>query len=239
MKILSSSSLLLIPPNYQALSDQVVQHMKGLIETNQLAIVFFRGIIKKASLVERLGFLNDSYVDWGVGKTFQLNYNLLLQQSMLTKSLHFHHLLNKYGKEMQEFCEKFCVKPEEVASIALNNNDSKLETETPPKIAINSYYCTGLKPQKLCQPNDWICFATNYTNQELRYSILVHKEKKVLFSHWYAFEGECKDFSFDLVHSFVQYILFEHKCVKELLKEKLKVRIVEDFKLSDIDVITI
>ncbi|KAL9650488.1 hypothetical protein ABK040_004708 [Willaertia magna] len=221
-EILSQSSLLLVPPNYTHLSDTVVHYIKSLIDSNRLAIVFFRGIIKLGSLVERLGFLNDVYVDWGRTKTFQMNYKILLQQLTVTKSLYLKKLFDKYGIEIQVFYEN--VKPEEII-------------ETPEKITLNGPYCTGVKPQNLCQPDDWICFATSYIKQELRYSILIHKYKKVLFSHWYAYVDKNSDFSSDLVHNFIQYVLFDHTQEKLLLKEKLRIRILEDCKLSDIDII--
>ncbi|KAL9655154.1 hypothetical protein ABK040_008929 [Willaertia magna] len=219
--ILSHCSLLLIPPNYLQLSNDLVQHIKTLIDTNRLACIFFRGITTTAPLTTRLGYLNDGYVDYGQGSSFQVDYKILLQHIDITNSFHLKSLLN-YGKKMKEFYE---------------NVKTKDITDIPGELQLNTQFCTGLKPQKLCQPDDWICFANAYQNSELRYSILLHKEKKVLFSHWYAFEDCIEGFCLDLLQSFVQYLVFEHKIEKKLLKEKLRVRILEDFKLNDINIV--
>ncbi|KAL9644682.1 hypothetical protein ABK040_012336 [Willaertia magna] len=222
MDILSQCQLLIVPPNYAPLSDRVVQYIKDLIDTNRIACVFLRGITQDQPLTDRLGYLNNGgYVDWGFCSTFQINYKILSQQAELTKSFYLSQFLQEYGEEIKEFYET--IKPEEA-------------TDIPMKIAPLGIYCTGLPQKHLTEPEKWICFATNHTDQTLRCAILIHKEKKVLFNHWYAIETkEPPKFSKDLMSTMINYVVFDLIKEKELLKDKLKVRI-EDLKLSDIEI---
>ncbi|KAL9648332.1 hypothetical protein ABK040_001912 [Willaertia magna] len=175
-----------------------------------------------SSLTKRLGYLNnDGYVDFGNTSSFQINYNIFLQQIELTNSSYLKTFLEEYGNEIKEFYEN--VKPEEI-------------TKIPTKIAPMGSFCTGIRFEHLSQPGKWIFLATSFIYKQLRYSILIHKENKVLFNHWYAKERMASKFTKDLTNTMVKYLLFDHKKKKEEIKEKLRVRM-HDFKLIDIDVI--
>ncbi|KAL9654664.1 hypothetical protein ABK040_006726 [Willaertia magna] len=224
--ILSQCQLLLVPPNYSPLSAAVVHYIKDLIDTNKLACVFFRGISTKEPLTKELCYLNNhGYVDWGYSSTFQMNYKILLQQLELTNSFYLNQFLEEYGNEIKNHFET--VKPEEVN-----------KTNLPTKIAPMGDFCTGIPLTTLSKPEDWICFATNFTSSALRCAILVHKEHRVLFNHWYALEDSPSKYSKDLTNTMIRYLLFDHgKKFNNLLKEKLRMRILEDFKLTDIEIV--
>ncbi|KAL9648999.1 hypothetical protein ABK040_008378 [Willaertia magna] len=231
--ILSQSQLLLVPPNYFLLSDELILYITNLIDTNKLACVFFRGITTDKPLTKHLGYLNNNgYVEFGYASTFQIDYKTLLQQAELTKSFYLNEFLDKYGNEIKIFYES--VKPEEIS----NTPTELLNIIT--KISPKGEFCTGIPLDKLSEPGKWICFANNFTYGTLRCAILVHTENKVLFNHWYAIEEEeeMTEFSKELTNTMIRYLLFDHLREKNvlLLKEKLRVRIVEDFKLNDVDI---
>ncbi|KAL9652604.1 hypothetical protein ABK040_015567 [Willaertia magna] len=223
---IKNSQIVFVPPYHSRLDDKIIEFLNNEITYRGLAIIFFRGI-EPDNLPFRLNIINNHYVDWAYGKTFQLNYPFFLKYVTNDK--------NQFCKELFPLIENYGKDLEKLSNISKDEVSSE---NTPKRIKVENHYINGILPVKVHNfETDWICFANakceNY--KEDGCSILLSKKKRILFNHWYGYSESDSQFSKDLTYCFIRYLLFEHlNYVNIWMTNKLSDRI-EDGKLGDIE----
>ncbi|KAL9653737.1 hypothetical protein ABK040_012799 [Willaertia magna] len=233
----------------QSLSDKCIERLKYLIKNRRIAIVFLRG--DNNNIPYQLGYVKSQFVEWVYGSTFSLNYDKFKEISNTSYNLSsfskkHEHIINTFrSNEVNDNNTNSNIFKKCLTMIKnkLKNNNA-LQSKT---YNLDDEFICGIRHENIVNINDWheIAFsfntATYETNDEtqlekaLSYCILVHKQYKVLFSHWYGY-SHGNAFSHELLSSLLKYLLFEHSNEKgrKIFIQKLWNECVEG-KLVDID----
>ncbi|KAL9641444.1 hypothetical protein ABK040_013370 [Willaertia magna] len=179
------------------LSEESLQKIKLLLEKDKIVLCILRGF-NKNSIPYRLGFTKDYYIDFTMGNNFELNYKIFYEFLKLEKN-------NFY---LNQFKHKY-----------FDNNNESTKNVT----LSEDGYITGLKESSLVEREKWFILGASSESlednlltvndssnkSEKTCNLLIHKELKVIFPHWYGCANG-NEFSNDLLRSLLQFMLIEY-----------------------------
>ncbi|KAL9645683.1 hypothetical protein ABK040_003416 [Willaertia magna] len=201
---------------YSVCPVELTETLRGLVNEKKLSIVFFRGIDTHNG-PNMLNFTTSNYMDWGYSNSF-----ILYLQNFLRIPF-FKDFIVKYENIISDFernnlfLEDINLLPLQDMTCKTSNLKQLIKTLTKykdslQKFNINCDYITSINFDKINNlEKDWIILG--FGQGEMNHpgiSILLHKELKVLFPHYYGFSDNDVLFSRDLLKTLIAYLLMEH-----------------------------
>ncbi|KAL9646431.1 hypothetical protein ABK040_006429 [Willaertia magna] len=199
-------------------SEEVVQLINTRIQEKKLTLFFFR-FVSGNNIARQLQFYKDqtdSSMHFDYGKCFKLNFNDF--DKLFTDN--YHKLSYNVQNQLNQFTDTY---GKEIKVMKGNNF-----------IDIGNQFMNGVILTDLTCVDDWYILAENL--EKNRGTILLHKNCKVCFCHWY-YRLDDNEFSNCLLKLTFSYVLLDHLNDKNIVKyfNNLKKR-QEECKLTDIDI---
>lgn len=193
-------------PSIMSSSRSFHQILRTEIEARRISVLFLRGT--SASVPSRLGFVNPhvnhGYVDYVQGK-LEVNLNAIKELSV--KSSNFSLFLQENAKYFNEESNTVCCNPPD------------------------TYMC-GIDEKSLVDVQKWNVLMSSVDHPK-HFSLLIHKEYKVMFTPWYGF-SHGKQLAHDIVLYFCRYLLNDAFRSESSMKTRLWNQLSEFPQLGDI-----
>lgn len=204
---INSSDVLCFCPN-STINQELEPWINRKVHQGDLSLIFLRGI-ENFSAPYQLGYVNNSYVDWANANSFALD---VLHVKQLN-SIHLNRFLQKYNAETKLFYENSekLISKDHTGKDVISPVDSHLFS-TFHKINLDgSYICGETNSKVVDYEKSWttLAYSTGDTDQ-VRSSVLIHNQYKVMFPHFYGFSEADTEYSKDLLKALIQYLLLEH-----------------------------